>query len=95
MADAIQYVTPSAGATVAVNAGMGTLVIDTGLLATLTVALPAGPIDGQRVSIASGGGVTLLTVNGGTINGLITTLAANGFARYIYSTAAAKWFRSG
>lgn len=95
MADTIQYATPAAGGTVAVALGVGALVIDTGLLATLTVTLPPAPIDGQRVSIASSGGVTVLTVNGGTINGLITALSANGFARYTYSSQAAKWFRNG
>jgi hypothetical protein len=96
IADAIQYAAPSSGATVTVAPDKSTLIIDNAsLLATLTVTLPGGPIDGQRVTIVSGAGVTALTVNGGTIKGLITALSINGYARFVYSASANAWFRSG
>ena len=94
--DAIQYNVPTTGQTVVIGSGMSALVLNNAaLLATLTVTLPASPFDGQRVTIATGNGVTALTVNGGTINGTVATLAVNGYARFIYSATAAAWFRIG
>lgn len=96
IADVLQYTQPSSGATVVVNPSASLLIIDNGsLLATLTVTLPSNPIDGQRVIITSGSGVTLLTINGGTIKGLITSIAINGYARFAYSASANAWFRTG
>lgn len=40
---------------------------------------------GQRVIIASTAAITLLTVNGGTVFGGLTTLTVNGFERFIYT----------
>jgi len=96
LADVLQYATPSAGSTVAAAAGTTVLLLDAGgLLATLTVALPANPTDGQRLVIASSGIITLLSVTGGTVKGALTSLSANGFARYAYSAQAGAWFRTG
>jgi hypothetical protein len=96
IADVIQYAVPSSGGTVACDVTTSALVLNNaGLLATLSVTLPPTPVDGQRIIITSGAGVTVLTVTGGTIKGLITTLAINGYARYIYSAAAGAWFRTG
>lgn len=39
------------------------LVHDTTLAATLTITLPAAPVDGQRITILSVGGVTTLTLS--------------------------------
>ncbi|WP_404480056.1 hypothetical protein [Novosphingobium sp. BL-52-GroH] len=96
IADVLQYTTPVTGATVAMDAGSSLLIINNAaLLVSLTVTLPPSPMDGQRVIIASGAGVTLLTVNGGTIKGIITGLSVNGYARFAYSAAAGAWFRTG
>jgi hypothetical protein len=96
IADAIQYAAPAGGATVACAPATTALVLNNAtLLATLTVTLPANPVDGQRVLITSGAGVTLMTLNGGTIKGIITGLAINGYARFIYSADANAWFRTG
>ena len=96
MADAIQYTVPTTGTTVAMVPGASALVLNpAGTLAALTVTLPAAPIDGQRVTITSGAIITALTINGGTVNGIITALAANGFARFIFSSTAGAWFRTG
>lgn len=98
--DVIQYATPTNGSTTVINIGATALVLDNAsLLATATVTLPASPVDGQRVVICSGAGVTLLTLNGGTIKGTMASLAVNGYARFIYSASAnsgaGAWFRTG
>lgn len=96
IADVLQYSQPSSGATVTCSVSTSLLVIDNGsLLATLTVTLTPSPMDGQRIVITSGSGVTLLTINGGTIKGVITSLSANGYARFAYSASAGAWFRTG
>jgi hypothetical protein len=91
-----QYAVPTAGSTTVMAAGMGVLVLDNAsLLATATVTLPASPGDGMMVSIGSVGGVTLLTVNGGTIRGAITALPTNGYVTYVFSTSGGAWVRMG
>lgn len=64
------------------------------LAVTLTIALPATPIDGQKVGIVSVLGVTTLTVSSalGIIGG-ITVLAAAAYATYMYEASINKWFR--
>lgn len=90
-----QYVAPTAGATVNANAGTEVLFLDpAGTLATLTVALPLNPVEGQDFTVSSSQIVTALTFTG-TIVGTLTTLALGGFARFVYSATAAKWFRCG
>jgi hypothetical protein len=93
----IQYVAPTAGATVNVNNnGYTRLVLDPATtLATLTVTLPGSPQDGDTVEIATSQIITTLTLNGGTIISAIATLALGGFATYLYNSTAGKWFRIG
>ena len=89
-----QYVTPTTGQSVTVNPDTDILLVDpAGTLATLTIVLPTGQ-DGKKVKIASAQILTALTVTG-TIVGTLTTLALAGFAEFVYSSTAAKWFRSG
>lgn len=96
IADILQYTTPTNGQTIVVSPTASLVVLDNAsLLATLTVTLPSTPMDGQRVILTSGAGITLLTINGGTIKGLITSLAVNGYARFAYSASANAWFRTG
>ena len=70
-------------------------------IAAYTLTLPASTalIDGQELLIHAGAfGVTSLTITAGagtTIRGAVTTLAADGFARWKYNTASAKWHRIG
>lgn len=90
----LQYAAPTVGQTVTSD-GSSILIIDpAGTLATLTIVLPASPINGQDFVIASSQIVTTLTVTG-TIVGTLTALAVAGFARFIYSSTASKWFRAG
>lgn len=71
-------------------------------IAAYTLTLPTSPKNGTRIKIAatnvSGGAVTALTLTpggGNTIDGAITTLAANAFAEYIYFSTLTKWVRIG
>lgn len=98
VADVIQYAVPTTGQTVVINTGTSALVLNNGgLLATLTVTLPASPVDGQRIVIASGAGITILSIggNGAAVSGTVATLSISGYVRYIYSATANSWFRSG
>ena len=66
------------------------------LAVTLTITFPATPIDGQKFGIASVLGVTGLTMTAGqTISGILTTLAAIGYATWIYNSDATTWIRIG
>lgn len=66
------------------------------LAVTLTMTFPANPIDAQIFAVASVLGVTGLTMTSGqTISGILTTLAALGFARWMYSVDATTWVRIG
>lgn len=74
-------------------------------IAAYTLTLPTSPRNGTRIKIAatnvSGGAVTTLTLTPGgtnTIDGAITTLAANAFAEYMFAGsigASGKWVRIG
>lgn len=90
-----QYEAPVAGATVNANAGTEVLFLNpAGTLATLTVVLPVTPVEGQDFTLATSQIITTLTITGAIV-GTLTTLALGGFARFVYSAAAAKWFRCG
>ena len=66
------------------------------LAATLTVTMPANPIDGQCVTFCSTLGVTALTISSAlTIVGTLTTLVAAGYWSMYYESTANKWFRCG
>lgn len=99
LVSAYQYATPAAAATVTISANTPVLVLEpAGTLATLTVTLPTTPADGFIQTISSTAIITVLTLAGGgsdTIVNAIATLAAAGFARYIYKTSTTKWYRIG
>lgn len=98
-----QFAAPLTGATVAVAATTGTLVLDpAGTIATLTVTLPAAAslIDGQTFAISSSQTVTALTLTAGsgtTISNTptaitISTTASYGY-KFVYRAANTKWYR--
>lgn len=89
--------TVASGSTIALtNATSHLLYNNAATAAALTVTLPSASLqDGQMVTIATQSAITALTVNGGTIYGAPTTLAAGGFATLIYSSTATAWFRKG
>lgn len=92
----VQYSTASSGTVTLVDTGDDIQLIQEAALAvTLTIALPATPVDGQRVFVSSIGGVTTLTLSTpvGSIISALTTLAANGIFGYIYRGPTTKWYR--
>ncbi len=94
----IQLEAPLSGDTVFVLADTDMLILNpAGALAALTITLPSGTdIDqGQVVTIASDQVIAAVALNGGTINGAIASLAANGFAQYIYELSTDAWYRIG
>lgn len=92
----IQYSTANSGTITLTDTGDDVqLIQEAALAATLTIAFPATPIDGQRVFISSIGGITALTLSTpvGSIISALTTLAANGIFGYIYRGPTTKWYR--
>jgi hypothetical protein len=65
------------------------------LAATLTVAVPATPIEGQRICISSTLGITALTLTTtvGAILNTVTTLAVGSPVAYMFNFTANKWFK--
>jgi hypothetical protein len=95
---AIQYAVPVAAATVAVLNNTDALVLEpAALLATLTIALPNLPVDGQVLSISSTQVVTTLTVtaptSGANVSLAPATLAANTPISLVYYASGNKWYR--
>ena len=67
-----------------------------GTLATLTVKMPANPVDGQEVWISSTQVVTTLTHQGNsgqTLNGALATVAVNGNGGWVYKLSSTTWYR--
>ena len=86
-------VTPASGATVALTA-YHTLVDATAVLSTLTLVLPAAPVDGQRHYVTAVFAITVLAITGGTIKGgAPATLLAAGTMGFLWSVAGAAWYR--
>jgi Protein of unknown function (DUF2793) len=90
--------TPSTGFAITIADICERLILDpAGTLAAGTITMPATPRDGQLCTIASVQAVTALTHaanTGQTLHGALTTIPANGFAQYLYSAAAATWYRT-
>jgi len=66
-------------------------------LATLTLNMPANPIDGQEVCIKTTNEITALTHsgNGKTLLDAMTTMAAGAYATYRYIGSSTTWYRKG
>ena len=93
----IEYVTPTTGFnnTIA-NSTTNYIVEPAGTLASGTVKMPASPVNGQKVTIASTAVITALTHSpntGQTLKGALTTIAANGFGTWIYRSTNTTWYR--
>lgn len=95
----LNYQVPLTGFSITCANGDNTLVLDpAGTLASGTVTMPATPVDKQEITISSTQVVTALTVSantGQTIKGAITTIAANGFAKWKYRSTNTTWYRIG
>lgn len=95
----VQRFTPSTGATLTiVQTGspiINIVIVPAGTIAALTIPFPATPFDGQIVTISSRQIITAVTQTIGTVSGGITTLAANGFASFVYCASDTTWQRNG
>lgn len=92
----IQRSTLTSGTLTIADTGDDIMVIhEAALVVSLTIALPANPVDGQRVTIVSVGGITGLTLSApvGTIINSIATMAAGGNSAYVYSMPNTKWYK--
>jgi hypothetical protein len=90
---------PASGGSLTIPNGCSSLLLNpAGVLATLTITMPAAPVDGQIVRLATTQTVTALTLNanaGQTISGNVTTLSATAPASYIYVLSLTKWIKIG
>lgn len=93
----IDYTAPSTGFSQTISNAATYLIIEpAGTLATGTVTMPASPVDGQVVTIASTQTITALTHNpntGQTLKGALTTIAADTNAAWLYKTSTTTWYR--
>lgn len=91
----VQYNAPNSGDTIIINANTDVLIIEpSGAILTLTVTFPTG-FNGKIFSMSSTQAITTVTLGGGVIVNAITTLAASGFAQYVYRLANTSWYRIG
>lgn len=93
-----QYSTLTSGTVTVQDTGQDVCLVHNAasLAATLTVTLPASPVDGQQVTMGSTLGVTALTMSSGlTIIGALSAVTAGGFGTWVYDKTANKWCRIG
>lgn len=96
----VTYNAPINGATITLTANTGNsavLVIDpAGTIAGATLVMPTAPADGYSVAFMTTHTITSLTQNAGagdTIGNALTTLSANGTARYVYRATDKIWYK--
>ena len=93
----VEYATPTTGFNVTPQNTTNSLVLEpAGTLATGTVTMPAAPGNNQVLTVASTAIITALTIApnaGQAVKGLLTTIAANGFASWVYRAANSTWYR--
>jgi len=96
--DSYQYQTPTNGASLTLSAIYSTVVLEpASSLTSLTVTMPTGVYDGQRLTISGAtNGITGITHNAGagqTLKGGLTALTANTGATWMYRVANTTWYR--
>lgn len=98
---AYSYQTPATGFSITIGASIRTLILDpAGTLATGTITMPASPVDGQEIRIASSQTITALTVSpnaGQSIKNAPTALTVSttgpqGY-EFIYRSSNTTWYR--
>jgi hypothetical protein len=76
-----------------------TALSSSGTITAQTIYFPPATLarNGETITIASNVAVTTLTLtsNGATIAGALSSIAANGFGKWVYSTPELRWFRIG
>ena len=91
-----QVVTPSTGTTVISDGSNGLFINNAGLIAAITITFPSSPLNGQQFAISSRSAITVMSFSpGSTIYGTLGGLIAGGFGRWVYSSTASAWFRTG
>lgn len=96
---AVAYINPTSGSSVTVSDYTGGIYIQgSSALATLSVMLPASPVDDQTCTICSQSGVTALMLTANTGQSIFppttpTALSAGISIQYRYRAAANGWFR--
>ena len=92
-----EYVTPTTGFNNTIADSTTNYIVEPSCtLATGTILMPASPVNGQKVTIASTAVITALTHSpntGQTLKGALTTIAANGFGTWIYRSTNTTWYR--
>ena len=91
----IQISTATSGTVTAQDTKQDVTLIHDATALTLTIQMPASPVDGQTVIVTTSGGITALTLSAvvGTIVSALSTLGIGSTGRYIYSAVQNKWFR--
>jgi hypothetical protein len=90
------YATPTTGFTLTLPTGVNSLILNpAGTLANGSVIFANAQRDGWVAGISTSQTITALSLSSaaGSINGAITTLAANGTARWQWVAAANTWFK--
>lgn len=92
-----QRITPATGFSQTISNNVAMLILKpAAALATGTITMPATPLDGQRVTIATSQTITALTLSpnaGQTINGTTTTLPANTSVAFVYIATDTAWYK--
>jgi len=91
----IQITTATTGTVTAQDTKQDLVIVHDAAALTLTIQMPASPVDGQTVIVTTSGGITALTLSAavGTIVSALSTLGIGSTGRYIYSAVQNKWFR--
>lgn len=93
----IQVVTPTTGQTIALlNSDANNILIVTPAttLATLTIALPTTPHDGQNCLVFFSKPITALSLSGGTLSGMVSPLFAFDGLSVTYDATNTQWLRN-
>jgi len=97
--DVEQIEVPTSGATVSMAAGTSVLILNpAAALAALTINLSDAPTHSKRtIELLSTRAITSLTMAAGsaTVRAPLTTIAANGFARWRWVASDTTWLRCG
>jgi hypothetical protein len=87
----VQYAIPMTGNTVTSDSSTQMILDPAGALATLTIVLPASPVNGQQFNVTSTQTITGITYTGGTVVGNPAGLAPGSPDRFVYSSNATEW----
>lgn len=84
--------TPTTGQTVTSVLGQENIINPAGTLATLTIALPSSPKNGDAVWFTATQAITTITYSGGTVVGAPTTISLGGQWRITFDTGNSTWY---